>query len=199
MPDFQRILSNPKHVGAIAIAAAILIVGATLVWLKARRSEPAPAPTATSGSPVSPDPADGPAPSPVPPETPLTAATVHAAGAPAPPPEPPKTTARITFTTSPAAIATVSWGKTRLGVIGPGAPLVITRPRDSGPLDVIVKTANYLPVQTRAHTFADSRIVVKLTPPDQKQTLIGYRAPLDAGIPLDGATPEATSTDTLFP
>jgi hypothetical protein len=46
-----------------------------------------------------------------------------------------------------------------------------------------------MPVQTRAHTFGDSRVMVKLTPPDQKQTLIGYRAPLDAGLP-DAEVPE---------
>jgi hypothetical protein len=61
---------------------------------------------------------------------------------------------------------------------------VVVRPRDSGPLDVIVRAPGYLPVQTRAHTFADSRVTVKLTTPDQKNTLVGYREPLDAGTPL---------------
>jgi hypothetical protein len=82
---------------------------------------------------------------------------------------------RITFITVPAKPATVSWGRKRLGVIGPHQPLVVTRPRDSGPLDVVIRSAGYLNVQTRAYTFADSKIAVKLTPPDQKKTLLGYR------------------------
>jgi hypothetical protein len=100
-------------------------------------------------------------------------------------------TARIIFTTTPAVTATVMWGKKSLGVIAPRQALVVVRPRDSGPLDVIVRAPGYLPVQTRAHTFSDSRIVVKLTPPDQKNTLIGYRQPIDAGTPplADGEVP----------
>jgi hypothetical protein len=42
-------------------------------------------------------------------------------------------------------------------------------------------------VQTRAYTFADSKVAVKLTPPDQKKTLLGYReAPPDAGEATNG-------------
>jgi hypothetical protein len=89
---------------------------------------------------------------------------------------------RITFITVPMQKAMVYWGKRRLGLIAPHAPLVVERPRDSGPLDVIVRSAGFLPVQTRAYTFGDSKVAVKLTPPDQKKTLLGYReAPPDAG------------------
>jgi hypothetical protein len=79
------------------------------------------------------------------------------------------------------------WGKTVLGRIAPGAPLVVRRPRDSGPLDVSVIAAGYLTVHTRAYTFADSRVSVKLTTLDQKPALFGYRAPLDAGVPSEDA------------
>jgi hypothetical protein len=92
---------------------------------------------------------------------------------------------RIVFSTVPPADATVTWGSARLGRITRQRPLVIVRPRDSGPLDVMVRAAGYLPVQTRAHTFEDTRVQVKLTPPAQKHTLLGYRAPIDAGVPLD--------------
>jgi hypothetical protein len=94
------------------------------------------------------------------------------------------TTATITFTASPAVKATVSWGKKRLGIIAPGKPLVVVRPRDSGPLDVVVRAEGFLPVHTRAHTFSDTKVLVKLTPPDQTATLLGYRVPIDAGVPL---------------
>ena len=72
------------------------------------------------------------------------------------------------------------WGKKRLGVIGPRQPLIVQRPRDSGPLDVIVRAEGCLPVQTRAYTFADSKVAVKVTPLDQKNTLLGYREELPA-------------------
>jgi hypothetical protein len=92
---------------------------------------------------------------------------------------------------SPAVNATVTWGKTRLGVIAPKQPLVVVRPRDSGPLDVIVRAPGYLPVHTRAHTFGDNRVMVKLTTPELKNTLLGYRAPIDAGtlLPDGGVAP----------
>jgi hypothetical protein len=100
------------------------------------------------------------------------------------------TTSQITFTTVPPARATVMWGKTLLGRIAPHAALVVTRPRDSGPLDVVVRAPGYLPVHTRAHTFGDTTLSVKLTRPDQQDTLFGYKAPLDAGTPEE-ETPAA--------
>ena len=99
----------------------------------------------------------------------------------------------ITFITVPSQKAMVYWGKKRLGVIAPHQPLVIERPRDSGPLDVMVRATGFITVQTRAYTFADSKVAVKLTPPDQKKALLGYReAPPDAGAPPP-ATPDAGS------
>ena len=92
------------------------------------------------------------------------------------------TTATIVFTTVPPTRATVRWGKTLLGRIAPRVPLVVVRPRDSGPLDVTVSAPGFLQVHTRAHTFSDSTIAVKLTRPEDKNTLFGYRAPLDAGV-----------------
>ena len=83
---------------------------------------------------------------------------------------------RIVFTVLPSTKkATVNWGKKKLGVIGPKAPLIVTRPRDSGPLDVVVRAEGCVPVQTRAYTFEDSKVAVKVTPNEQKNTLLGYR------------------------
>ena len=93
-----------------------------------------------------------------------------------------KTTATIMFQTTPSMRATVSWGKKQLGAIAPGKPLYVVRPRDSGPLDVVVRAQGYLPVHTRAHTFSDNKVMVKLTAPDQTATLLGYRVPIDAGV-----------------
>jgi hypothetical protein len=114
-----------------------------------------------------------------------------AAPAPAVPQQPPAAAAppaanvRIVFTVLPSTKkATVNWGKKKLGVIEKGKPLIVTRPRDSGPLDVIVRADGCLPVQTRAYTFADSKVAVKVTPLDQKNTLLGYREELspDGGV-----------------
>ena len=114
---------------------------------------------------------------------PPAATTTAAAGAPAPP-KPPQdpNRAHITFSTIPMTNAKVVWGKQTLGNITPKAALSIVRPRDTGPLDVMVYAPGYLPVQTRAHTFEDQQIIVKLTTPENKQTLWGYRAPIDAGV-----------------
>lgn len=114
-----------------------------------------------------------------------TVATEHIiedVGTPPAPVEPVKTTATIVFSVSPSVTATVSWGKKRLGIIKPGAPLYVVRPRDSGPLDVTVKADGYLPVQTRAYTFNDQKMFVKLTKPEESKTLLGYRVPIEAGI-----------------
>ena len=118
------------------------------------------------------------------------------AGAPAggaaaePPPAVPKVPSknvRIVFTVLPSTKkATVSWGKKKLGVIAPHAPLIVQRPRDSGPLDVVVRADGCVPVQTRAYTFEDSKVAVKVTPNDQKNTLLGYREEMpnaDGGAP----------------
>jgi len=133
----------------------------------------------------------------------LTAAAVAAIAAPSPPPSPsssspppspaaPAATVKIIFITVPMKKAMVFWGKKRLGMIAPHAPFVLQRPRDSGPLDLVVRADGYLPVQTRAYTFADSKIAVKLTPLDQKNTVLGYReeVPPDGGVP-DGGAPLA--------
>jgi hypothetical protein len=108
------------------------------------------------------------------------------------------TTARIEFTTVPSTHATVTWGSVVLGHIAPGRPLVVVRPRDSGPLDVTVHARGFLTVHTRAHTFADSKVAVKLTRPSEKATLFGYRAPVDAGPP-DAGPPTSASGAPVQP
>ncbi len=119
-------------------------------------------------------------------------AAAGAAGA-AAPPAPPSDKVRITFTVWPPALkAMVFWGRRRLGMIAPHQPLIVERPRDSGPLDVIVRAQGFLPVQTRAYTFADSKVSVKMTPPDQKKTLLGYRE----AVPDGGAPPTTAESHT---
>ena len=125
----------------------------------------------------------------------LYAAGPDAGDAPAPAaeaPKPPSPNVRIIVTVLPSTTkkAMVTWGKKKMGVIAPRQPLVIQRPRDSGPLDLVVRADNCLPVQTRAYTFADSKLIVKLTPLEQKNTLLGYREELPP--PDAGAAPSQT-------
>jgi hypothetical protein len=102
-------------------------------------------------------------------------------------------TVHISIQTVPPRKAQVKWGGKSLGVIPTPKALVVERPRDSGPLDLVIRAAGFLPVHTRAYTFSDSRVAVKLTPPSEKSKLFGYRqepAPNpDAGVP---AEPPAT-------
>jgi len=124
---------------------------------------------------------------------PAAAPAAAAPGAAAPPAQP-SDKVRITFTVWPPSLkAMVFWGRRRLGMIAPHQPLIVERPRDSGPLDVVVKAQGFLPVQTRAYTFADSKVSVKMTPPEQKKTLLGYREAVpDGGAPsTESHTPDA--------
>jgi len=125
----------------------------------------------------------------------VAVAVADDAGAPAPAapaatPKPQSPNVRIVFTVLPSTKkATVFWGKKKLGVIAQHAPLIVQRPRDSGPLDVVVRADGCVPVQTRAYTFEDSKVAVKVTPNDQKNTLLGYREEIPAG---DGGVPAST-------
>jgi hypothetical protein len=111
-------------------------------------------------------------------------------------------TVRILIQTVPARKAQVRWGRKLLGTIPAPRPLVIERPRDSGPLDIVIRASGYLPVHTRAYTFSDSRVSVKLTPPAEKSKLFGYKqepAPNpDGGVPADSPWP-APTTPTAAP
>jgi hypothetical protein len=102
-------------------------------------------------------------------------------------------TVRIAIQTVPPRKAQVKWGRKSLGIIPAPRPLVVERPRDSGPMDLAIRASGFLPVHTRVYTFTDSRVSVKLTPPSEKNKLFGYReepAPNpDAGVPAAPGAP----------
>jgi hypothetical protein len=100
-------------------------------------------------------------------------------------------TVRILIQTVPPRRAQVRWGRRLLGTIPASHVLVLVRPRDSGPLDLVIRAAGFLPVHTRAYTFTDSRVVVKLTAPSEENTLFGYREQPPPVI--DGGVPEMSS------
>ena len=85
-------------------------------------------------------------------------------------------------------------GQKNLGLIKPKAPLIIQRPRDSGPMDVVVRADGCVPVHTRAYTFTDTTVAVRVTPLDKKNTIYGYREVLppdaDGGAPASPGGPD---------
>ena len=105
-------------------------------------------------------------------------------------------TVNISIQTVPPRKAQVKWGGKHLGVIPVPSALVVVRPRDSGPLDLVLRAPGFLPVHTRAYTFTDSRVAVKLTSPTEKSKLFGYReepsANPDGGVPAEPVAPSVT-------
>jgi hypothetical protein len=101
---------------------------------------------------------------------------------------------KIVFQTIPPEKATVMWGKKSIGLIkGKNKPLIIERPRDSGPMDVVVRAQGYIPVHSRAYTFTDSKLYVKITPVAEKKTLFGYREELPDAGPPEAGVPQAAA------
>ncbi|HEX2658408.1 MAG TPA: hypothetical protein VHU40_09055 [Polyangia bacterium] len=98
-------------------------------------------------------------------------------------------TVRIVFKVVPPNIATVTWGNKKLGIIKPKAPVIIERPRDSGPMDVVFKSQGYVTVHSRVYTFTNSTLAVKLTPVDKKNTIYGFKE--EAPPESDGGMPGA--------
>jgi len=67
--------------------------------------------------------------------------------------------------------AHVLWGPKDLG----GAPLEIVRPRNSGPLDLVVTAPGYLPLHARAFTDRDDKLVLRLYSEAEAPQLLGFR------------------------
>ena len=110
------------------------------------------------------------------------AALAKDAGAPEPEPAP---TVTIVVRTRPAVKARVFHGKKLLG----RAPVKVVRKRDSGPLDLVLRASGFVPVATRAYTFRDDVVTVPMTRVEDRSTIYGYKAPLDAApVPADGGT-----------
>src|SRR5207249_6575920 len=81
--------------------------------------------------------------------------------------------------------ALVSCGKKKLGP----TPVIVERPRGSGPMDLIVKSVGYFPVHTRAYTFKNDVLYVKLTKLADRMTIFGARAELPSPSPSPSPMP----------
>jgi hypothetical protein len=69
--------------------------------------------------------------------------------------------------------AHVFWGRKDLGE----APLELQRPRNSGPMDLIVSAPGFLPLHTRALTDRDEKLILRLFSAEEAPQMLGYTAP----------------------
>jgi hypothetical protein len=69
--------------------------------------------------------------------------------------------------------AHVFWGRKDLGE----APLEVQRPRNSGPLDLTVVAAGFLPLHTRAFTDRDDKLILRLFSAEEAPQMLGYTPP----------------------
>ena len=86
--------------------------------------------------------------------------------------EPRSDTVKIKVIVDARRQAHVTWGRKDFGV----APLEIERPRNSGPLDLIVVAPGYLPLHARALTDRDDVLSLRLYSAAEAPQLLGYRA-----------------------
>jgi hypothetical protein len=98
-----------------------------------------------------------------------------------------QTTVKIMIRVIPARPKSkVFWGKKLMG----DTPLDIVRPRDSGPVDLVVKNEGFFNVHTRAYTYKNDVLYVKLTKLADKMKLLGAKQEiLPEGTPDGGVPP----------
>jgi hypothetical protein len=120
------------------------------------------------------------------------AAAVDAAPVVLPEPEPPDEDVRpdaapetvtIKLVADQRKQAHVFWGRKELGV----APLEVTRPRGSGPLDLLVLADGYLPLHTRAFTDRNETLALRLYTTAEGTGLPGYSPPPPSTKPVSPA------------
>ena len=107
-------------------------------------------------------------------------------------PEVPPAKVKITIRSSPKA--DVRWGRKSLGV----TPVTIERPRDSGPIDLVLRSGGYFPVHTRAYTVKSDSLSVHMTRLKDRMTLFGAKAELPPDVP-DGGAPSGAVVDPGAP
>jgi hypothetical protein len=80
--------------------------------------------------------------------------------------------------------AHVVWGRKDFGV----APLEIERPRNSGPLDLVVVAPGYLPLHARALTDRDDVLSLRIYSAAEAPQLLGYRPEAAVAVENGSAT-----------
>ena len=93
-------------------------------------------------------------------------------------PDPRSATVTIKVIVDPRRKAHVFWGRKDLGE----APLELQRPRDSGPVDLVVVASGCLPLHTRAFTDRDDKLFLRLFSAQEAPQVLGY-APTESERP----------------
>ena len=91
---------------------------------------------------------------------------------------------KLTFRSSPSA--EVWHGKKLLGT----SPVSINRRKDSGPVDVVFKAAGFLKMNSRAYSWSDDTVSVRLVPVEAASTVFGYKKPVAEDEMPDGGDDE---------
>jgi len=83
---------------------------------------------------------------------------------------------KVKVIVTPAARGTVHWGRKKLADLQPGRMTMETqRPRNSGPLDLVIRADGFLPHHVRVFTDRDDKLSVQLVRPEQASAMLGYR------------------------
>lgn len=153
-----------SHPASIAVVAALLLASSC--------KSPSPPPSPSPSSFPSPSSSFSPSSPPQP-----TTSSSTASALPAPPlvaderdQDPRSETVTIKIIIDPRRKARVTWGRKDLGL----APLEIQRPRNSGPLDLVVQAPGYLTLHTRAFTDRDDKLALRLFTEEEGTHLLGY-------------------------
>jgi hypothetical protein len=105
-------------------------------------------------------------------------------------PKPLPTKIKIIVRTKPDK-ALVFWGKKKLGE----TPVTLERPRDSGPVDLVVRSDGFFPLHTRAYTFHNDVLYLRLTKLEDRMTIHGAKREANEpppGGPDGGSPPPST-------
>ena len=132
---------------------------------------------------------------PTPAPAPTTPAVAPPANAPtAPPipvkPRPPKVKGHHLRSVPPEGAR--FWGKKKLGE----TRVTLERPRDSGPVDFVIRNDGYFPLHTRAYTFHNDTVYARLTKLEDRMTLFGAKHDATTQLP---AAPPGSDPGTASP
>ena len=82
----------------------------------------------------------------------------------------------LSIRTTPRVAAKVYHGKELLGV----APFTLKWPKDTGALDLTLRAAGYLPVNTRLYTYRDDKVDVQMFKESESHKVFGYKKKVEA-------------------
>jgi hypothetical protein len=140
-----------------------------------RASAPRPAPAPASAPPAPVQPVTKPTPAPAPEAAAEEPADLKAEDREQ---DPRSAAVKLKLSVSPPTVATVSWGRKKMGDLKPNhMTLELERPRGSGPLELLVRAEGFLPHHVRLYTDRDDKLAVRLVRATEASRLLGYRPP----------------------